>query len=1097
MLACNLPSRISCLWRKLSYAILWGWCLITALPPAAWGQERGPSSDRRAIAHYADAAGFQNKGAYQLAIEEWEKLLKEFPKDPLASKAWHYLGVCNIQLESPNYGRAVEAFDKALEDEKLEVREEALINASWCLFTQARTELANSQAQKTGYEKARLRLLDFLRNYGDGNYADQALFYLGEIEYSLGSAKKAIPYYQKLLDTKSLEQSSLRSDARYALAVAYEESGQPKQAAAEYKRFLADHAQHRLVNEVRARLADLLLQDNQPEEAARLLTELTSGETEELTDYAMLRLGYAMAQQGKDDLAREQYERLLSKYPESKHAPTAALAVGQARYQSGEYDEAVELFRLALEPQDKQSAEAVHWMAVSLLRQSKPQEVLELIDSTRAWTESTPSAVGLQMDYADALYAIPAELEKARLAYEILATEHPDDPLAPRAAYNTAFAALQAGKVVEARRWAELFLNRYPQDPLRNDVAYVAAEALLQQGEHAAAARAYGILRDADPQNTAFPLWTLRMAMARYLAGEYDSAIALLSKELPRFATDAQTAEAQYILGASYLYQEDVKRAIELLSSSHQTSDQWSSADEVLLLLAEAYQRDKDNLAARSTLELLLKKFPASRLKAQVEYKLAQLSAGLEQYDQAITQYRALVADPSAANYHRFAAYGVVWCLMQKENYQAALDNLPSLLQQGQADSIGLEAKLAQGICLRKLGRGVEAIEVLEDFLAERPTGNSLGNALYEVGLAYVEQGDVELASARFLRLLAEVPDYQARDKVLYELAWNFQESSTPSKASEYFRELARDYPASEFSAEAMYMLGQQQYDEQKYDQAAASYESVLIRSDEAELLEKAQYKLGWSLFQQERYAQAAEQFMQQANQFAEGPLAVDALFMKAECTFKQESFDQALSGYKQARQALESQGDQSAASEQVKTLIYLHGAQCFRELGQWSNCEEWLRVVVENYPRSPYLWTAVYELGYCKQQQGKPQDALKYYTEVVDNNRNEIGARARFMMGEVYFSQRDFRRAIEEFTRVAFGFGGEKAADEIKNWQAKSAFEAARCYEVLVADLKGDSRQKALAEAEKFYEEIVEVHAAHDLAAQAQNRLSELQKLR
>lgn len=54
-------------------------------------------------------------------------------------------------------------------------------------------------------------------------------------------------------------------------------------------------------------------------------------------------------------------------------------------------------------------------------------------------------------------------------------------------------------------------------------------------------------------------------------------------------------------------------------------------------------------------------------------------------------------------------------------------------------------------------------------------------------------------------------------------------------------------------------------------------------------------------------------------------------------------------------------------------------------------------------------------------------------------------------MMGEVYFSQCDFAKAIPEFQRVMYGFGGDKAPEDMKNWQAKNAFEAMRCSEVLI----------------------------------------------
>lgn len=1090
----NSPSPL-CRIGRYMFVFLLAFLLANYSWQSTTAQEK-QTSNRRAIAHYSDAAGYQNKGAYALAIEEWRKLLDAYPQDPLASKAWHYLGVCYTQLEAPDYTAATQAFEKALEDKNLEVREESLINLSWCLFSSAREQSAGSDEQRTGLEKAKTRLSEFLKSYGEGSYLDQALFYMGEIEYSLGNAERSIPYYKKLLDTPSLKKSSLRPGALYAIAVAYEEKQQESQALRYFRQFLDEYPEHRLISEVSVRLADLYLKQGKHPEATQLLEGLVRKADGTMNDYALLRLGYAVSLDGPGDQAADYYSQLLEKYPESQHAGTAALSLGQLLFKRGQYEEAVQRFHGVLAAQDSQSADAAHWIAITRLRQGKPEEALQVIKSALQWAEDTPNLVNLQMDYADALYAIPTRLDEAREAYEKIVEEHPQHALAPRAAYNAAFAALQAGKLADARKWSELFLNRFPQDPLRNDVAAVAAEALLQQGEHQAAAQAYRKLRDADKQNPAFNQWSLRLATAYYLAGDYASASKLLKQELLQLSEDNQKAEAQFILGASYLYQEQTAAAIEQFTASHRTSDRWTSADEVLLMLAEAHQRNKDNQAARETLELLLKKYPNTRLKAQVDYKLAQLSAALNDFDQAISRYRAIVASDQASSYHSFANYGIAWCLMQQDEYAEALQQLQPLLRQNLRDTIAAEAQLAAGICLRKTDQIEAAIAALKKFLDTQPTGTSLANGLYELGLAYTQQEDLAEASRFFQRIVEEVPDYAALDQVLYELAWNAQDAGEPTKANKYFQRLADEFPQSEYAAEASYMLAQQQYDAQQFDRAAQTYTSVLERTQDAELREKTQYKLGWSLFQQERYSQAAEHFAKQSQWFPDGPLAVDALFMKAECDFEQERFEPALDGYRAARKKLES-GQSTAASDQVKSLIYLHGAQCLRELAEWNECESWLKVITSTYPKSPYLWTAVYELGYCKQKQDQATEALKFYGQVVENNRNEIGARARFMMGEVYFSQRDFRRAIEEFTRVAYGFGGEKAPADIKNWQAKSAFEAARCYEVMVSDLRGDSRDKAMQGAMKFYEEIVRDHGQHELAAQATSRLGELQKLR
>lgn len=1064
----------------------------------ASAQEGGEKkSSRKATAYYADAAGYQNNGAYELAIEEWQKLLKEFPKDPLASKAAHYLGVCFIQLETPNYGAAIDAFSLALKDKELEVREESQINLCWCEFNRAREAELGSREQRAGFVQAKKLLGEFMQKYEKGSYRDQALFYLGEIEYSLGDTQKSISYYRQLLETRGLEKSNLRPDAMYALAVAYEEQGSAAQARKQYESFLAEHEKHRLTGEVSVRLADLLLADGKPEQAEKLLQGLASDKGNRMADYALLRLGYSLARQGKPELAAEQYRKLLELFPDSEHARVASLSVGQASYESGQYDDALVQFRSVLDGKDTQAAEAVHWMSMTLMRQNKPAEVVELLESALKWADKSPNAVALQMDYADALYALPDQIEKAKAAYEMIAKEYPDDALAPRAAYNAAFAALQSGKFADARKWSEFFLGRYPQDVLRNDVAYVAAEALLQEGEHEAAAKAYSKLRTVDAKNQAYPLWTLRLATSYYLAGDYDEAVKLLSSEMKIIKQPAQQAEAQFVLGASLLYQEKTKEAIDQLKLSHQTNAQWGSADEVLLMLAEAHQRNQDNESAKQTLEMLLEKYPNTRLKAQVDYKLAQLSAAMNELDRALEQYGKIVADPSASSYHRFAQYGIVWCHMQNEDYQPALEQLAPLLAQRSTDSIAVEAQLAEGICLSKLGRSREAIVSLEKFLGMSPSGKSLAGGLYELGLAYTDEGKLSEATAQFERILSEVPTYPALDKVLYELAWNEQESGGETKAGEYFGRLAKEFPDSNYSPEAMYMLAQQKYEREDYAAAAVSYQALMKLTQDPGLLEKSQYKLGWSWFQQEDYEQAAQEFSKQAKSYADGSLVVDALFMNAECDFKREQYDAALEGYQAAKGVLEKSPEKTAASEQVKTLIYLHGAQCFRELKRWPECEQWLSVVVDRYPQSPYIATALYELGYCKQQQGEVEQALAHYAEVANNYRNEIGARSRFMMGEVYFAERDFVKAIPEFQRVMYGFGGDKAPAEIKNWQVKSAYEAARCSEVLIENLRGEGREKVVAAAQDFYRFITENHGAHELAAQAKSRLGELQKLR
>ncbi len=277
---------------------------------------------------------------------------------------------------------------------------------------------------------------------------------------------------------------------------------------------------------------------------------------------------------------------------------------------------------------------------------------------------------------------------------------------------------------------------------------------------------------------------------------------------------------------------------------------------------------------------------------------------------------------------------------------------------------------------------------------------------------------------------MKEVPNYPARDKILYELGWAWSDKQDVAKSAPYFQELVDKFPNSDLVPEAVYQLAQQQFEASQYDKAAPLYASVITKAGTQDLQEKAVYKLGWSLFQQNKFVEAAKEFRTQAEKYPSGKFIIDAHFMSAECLFKQDKFPEALAGYQVARQLLE-KNPKADVTEQVRNLIYLHGAQCLREQKKWSDCESWLREIVTRYPNSPYLSTVVYELATAKQNLNQADDALKLFGEVATKYRDEVAARARFMMGELYFSQSKYDKAIPEFQRVMFGYGAEKADRE------------------------------------------------------------------
>jgi TolA-binding protein len=134
-------------------------------------------------------------------------------------------------------------------------------------------------------------------------------------------------------------------------------------------------------------------------------------------------------------------------------------------------------------------------------------------------------------------------------------------------------------------------------------------------------------------------------------------------------------------------------------------------------------------------------------------------------------------------------------------------------------------------------------------------------------------------------------------------------------------------------------------------------------------------------------------------------------------------------------------------------------------------------------YPDSAYAPELRYESGWAQQNLGHTDDARARYEQVVAQTDREVSARARFMTGEILFEKRQYKEAIRNFFKVAYGYGYPHSPEAVRVWQADASYEAGRCFEVL----------RMIDQAKKSYQEVVEQYPSSDKAALAKTRLEAL----
>jgi len=1007
-------------------------------------------SDPAAVAIYTDAANLQNNGAYQLALEDWKKFVAKYPTDPLRPKAEYYLGVCALQLKK--WSEAEAAFDAVIKNHpKFDDREVVYLNLGWSQYNEAQG-LAAGEAQVAAYQKAADSFTAMLKEFppGKGQKADQALYFQGEALYRKGDKEGAVAAYSTL--TKQFAESSLRADSLYAQGVTLEELGKYDAAAPVYDTFLTEFPESELATEVKMRKAETILQDALKTEgdganakftsAAALFAEAAAVEGFVSRDHALMRQAVALGRKGDVAAAADIYAKVATDFPQSSNAPIAMHEAAKGYYNAEKLDLASEWCAKVIAGGGENAGEAAHWASKIARDKEQFAEAKKIaVDAIKNFPDSK-FLVWLKIDEAEALDRIEGSREESMQKFLAISTEHKDSPLAPQALYSGAHIAMNLGKLSEAVASADEFLKTYPENTFKTDVLKVLAES-------------------------------------HYLLGAKQS---LAAKGQP----DAVKMQAAYA------------KAIPEYQAAIGVETDWAGKEGALLELAYAQYQTKKIDDAIKTIVKVKADFPESKDLYKAHYRHGEFLYAKGDNENAIKEYDAsLAASPDSA-YAPFAYYNRGWAQMNLKDYAAGKGSFDQLLEKWPThESLELKSLFARGMCQRQLKEYDAAIADLDKSIAKDGLGvASKADALYEKAMSQVSLNKNAEAAETFQAVLATKPDYHNTDKVLYELGWSYKSQEgdeNQKKAIETFAKLATDFPDSDLTPEAHLHVADDLYQSEKYEDAIKQLTTAKAVVKKPELAEKIVYKLGWSNFQLKNYDAALVEFKEQVDKYGDRPLNVDGLFMKAECLFRLENSAEALPAYEAAAAA-------AAAAENVNetilVFIQLHGGQAAGQQSQWAKSLEFLEVIPEKYADSDLLPEANYEIGWAHHNQMNPAKAIEYFTKAATGSRTAVGARGRFMLGEEHFQAKDYEKASAEFVRCLFGYGGNAAADDVKKWQAKSAYELGRLNEVRIADAEGDAKKKYIADALKYYQTVVDQFGTDDLAKTAAERIVVLKKL-
>jgi TolA-binding protein len=1008
---------------------------------------------------YLTGNGLLNRGLYELAVPEYRAFLEQNPTHEKAPDARYGLGVClyrlgahaealeelqqiqaaqfafapevvvlrgHCHLALGEYGGAAEAFEEMIARHA----EHASADDAAALLVEARYRGGD-------HEQAQVARRMLVERWPESPLRERAELFAGLSQVALGDDAGAIETFSGMLSRNPA--GALSAQATLLLAQCEHREGSLDSALRRYRSVL-DRQIASLAPDATLGVAQILHRKNDLGTAARMLEEMVRGEGasgERTEAQARLQLARVRFDQERFEEALTAFDDLRSQAPESLR-DDAAYWASKTRLRMGQFSAAQRGFERAIEsyPESELVPEMMYDRAVALDRDGDAEDADEVL---RAFGE---------------------RFERHGLA--------------PAAVYLRATIAHREGRHDDARTHCAEFERRHGRHELAPAVAFLDAENEYLAGDYEEAERELRQFIEAFPDDERSERASYRLGMTLYRLDRFAEAESYLDSAAGGAVDDAAFAPALLALGDGLFARGDFAGAEERLAA-YLLTDEPSAADDALLKLGLARARQGDDAAALDAFDRLLEEHPRSPHALQAQFERGQALVALERDDEALRVLERVADQDDTGRFTPHAINHIASIQMKRGNFEEA-ERLYGTIADSEfgVSSLESEALFQRAQALGATGRHTEAIEVYTELIDGYPEVRRAETARAQRAIATSRAGMIEEAIEELSRVeRSGAISGELRATVLYEKAWCLRESGRAEDAAEAYEALLEAPIGDELRSYALLDLGGIRMDDGRFEQAASSLKALRSRERSASLSpevdEQSRYRLGVCEFRLGRFKEAAELLGSFHTLHPESELIPSAGLICGESLFK-------LGNHRGAAEHLTRVVDGHESSEAYPSAL-LRLAEVQSVLQLWTQSERLFDRYLQRYGQTELWFQARFGRGYARENQGRYDEAIADYREVVSRHKGPTAARSQFQIGECLFAKREHEAAVTELMRVDILYA-------YPEWSAAALYEAGRCFQAM-----GKSQ-----EARAQFTDVAERFGETEWAQLASQRLTEME---
>lgn len=616
---------------------------------------------------------------------------------------------------------------------------------------------------------------------------------------------------------------------------------------------------------------------------------------------------------------------------------------------------------------------------------------------------------------------------EANSTYQAVAQGHPYAPEAPAAVYLAGVGLYEQGHYLDAAPYFQLVLDRYAgsgnvfvfESPEHQELIEASLCLLefsyYQAGEMGKMAGAPHLaLQKMPPSSSLWRAYTLLLdadalaAVDRY--AESQETLATLLQEFPDHAVGIR---ANRLLAWTYARQGRQDLAIKTegaMLARYNAQDDQDNLAGALLTMAHGHFNAKRYDEAATHYQEFIASYPGHPERLTALYQQGVCFVRCGRAGDAVDSWAVITSEAPQSEPARKAWLRSGDILFQAGHFEDARLQFTSLMENFPEPNILAAGTLRLGRCDFNEGKGLEALAMYRQVVADHPQSDEanealegITNILYTLGL----NGENEYLT----QLVDQYPDSPLAPEAGFQLAWRQYESGQYLEAAEAFQILSGKYPRYSAADRNFYYAADALLKAGKQVDAFASWETFLSYFPHSELAPAALLNLGNLRFNDGLYNPAIQDFQQVLARSKDPEIQAAALYNLALSQRILGQNDEAIS-------SLNSYAAQAVTMDQRQATVARTLGEIHQELGH-------LREAARQYQQAILLGVSPEEevelnflAGLCLKEAGDMQGALGAYALSIasENKTSNFRLSALAQTADLHEQEGNFDGAMQAY---------------------------------------------------------------------------------